>query len=599
MGVCWSTSRGQSSLEGGTETTQREEQQDEQRRDEVWGENGELQEHQSSLGRLSGESSIHFLTRHHRVNLYDVPYRVLHAGGQKKKKTKDTSGGDEEADELPKLSATASRVSLMKYMKGADASEQQQKKKKVSEKRKGVKAQDEEWMNDVAKRYELVSTLGVGGTSTVWLGRDSETREEVAIKILKRPISEKDMPMLYNEILIGSQSWLDNVIPKAGKLHDSMYLCHSKSVFLTQHCYGMVMEVAKGGNLAEYVSATCGTHVNSQGKHVPLAIDEDQARFIFKQVILGVHHMHSSMRTAHRDIKLDNTVIMDDAWMSHVPGKGFLGKSKTQHCPVGRVALIDFQFAYHWAEGSRLSRHKGLMGTPVYMSPELLALRFDTHKHAYDPVSSDIWACGIMLVAMLIGAFPFDDVYSGRKQTMADLEEAIYRLQKRFTWKESPTVKPYLKYISASCIDLIDGMLSFDPSKRSSMSKIQMHPWMKDFESKTFQEAWDRLQEQEQAQNIVEHKFDDESRTRIGKKLSSRNKAVMEMMHIACRPYQEDASILNPDECPDDVRRKELLHSVAIFESPDVAGLVNHHSFRDEHSLEISMGMEDILHTQG
>lgn len=311
--------------------------------------------------------------------------------------------------------------------------------------------------------------------------------------------------------------------------------------------------------------------------------------------------MHSNMRTAHRDIKLDNTVIMDDAWMSHVPGKG-PGKSKTRHCPVGRIALIDFQFAYHWSEGSQLSKYKGLMGTPVYMSPELLALRFDTHsphitgvKHAYDPVSSDIWACGIMLVAMLIGAFPFDD-YSGEKKTMTDLEESIYGLQKHYTWKQSPTVKPYLKYISASCIDMIDGMLSFDPSKRSSMSRIQMHPWMKDFESKTFQDAWNRLQEQDRRiQNSVENKLDDESRTRIGQKLASRNKAVMEMMKIACRPYQEHASILNPDDCPDDQHKKELKHSLALFESPDIAGLVDHHSFCDEQSLEISMGMTDLI----
>jgi len=40
-------------------------------------------------------------------------------------------------------------------------------------------------------------------------------------------------------------------------------------------------------------------------------------------------------------------------------------------------------------------------GTPTYMAPELI------NKDEYDGFKSDVWACGVVLYAMLNGYFPF------------------------------------------------------------------------------------------------------------------------------------------------------------------------------------------------
>ena len=40
-------------------------------------------------------------------------------------------------------------------------------------------------------------------------------------------------------------------------------------------------------------------------------------------------------------------------------------------------------------------------GTPAYMSPELI------NKEEYDGYASDVWACGVVLYAMINGQFPF------------------------------------------------------------------------------------------------------------------------------------------------------------------------------------------------
>ena len=44
--------------------------------------------------------------------------------------------------------------------------------------------------------------------------------------------------------------------------------------------------------------------------------------------------------------------------------------------------------------------------TPVYMSPELIDSRHGLR--GYDGMKADAWACGVLLIAMLLGTFPFD-----------------------------------------------------------------------------------------------------------------------------------------------------------------------------------------------
>ena len=105
--------------------------------------------------------------------------------------------------------------------------------------------------------------------------------------------------------------------------------------------------------------------------------------------------MHSK-HTAHRDIKLDNCLL----YMKTIT-------PSQQRVPA--MKLADFQFVYNLStmERPKTAVH---LGTPVYMAPELLKAQFrqgEVH-HNYDALTADIWACGIWLVTVLVGAFPFD-----------------------------------------------------------------------------------------------------------------------------------------------------------------------------------------------
>ena len=46
--------------------------------------------------------------------------------------------------------------------------------------------------------------------------------------------------------------------------------------------------------------------------------------------------------------------------------------------------------------------------TPVYMSPELINSR--NGAKGYDGRHVDVWASGVLLIVMLLGAFPFDHI---------------------------------------------------------------------------------------------------------------------------------------------------------------------------------------------
>lgn len=145
----------------------------------------------------------------------------------------------------------------------------------------------------------------------------------------------------------------------------------SKYVFL-------VMEYAHGESLHSHLRAA----PNKQFK-------EEKAKIIIKQVLEAAEYLHQN-KIAHRDIKLENIIIDTN----------------------GQIKLIDFGFC---CEASADTKLRMFCGTPSYMSPEIVSRR------DYSGPPTDIWACGILLYAMLCGRFPF------KGQDTKDLYKLIAR----------------------------------------------------------------------------------------------------------------------------------------------------------------------------
>nr|CAD7573347.1 unnamed protein product [Timema californicum] len=100
----------------------------------------------------------------------------------------------------------------------------------------------------------------------------------------------------------------------------------------------------------------------------------------------------------------------------------------------------------------------GFAGTPGYLSPEVLK------KEPYGkPV--DIWACGVILYILLVGYPPFWD--EDQHRLYAQIKAGAYD----YPSPEWDTVTPEAK-------NLINQMLTVNPSKRITASEALKHPWI-------------------------------------------------------------------------------------------------------------------------
>ena len=141
---------------------------------------------------------------------------------------------------------------------------------------------------------------------------------------------------------------------------------------------------------------------------------------------------------AHRDLKLENALLMDDG-------------------PRPRLAICDF--GYTKSTQLHSAFHTGNVGTPSYLAPELLTL---SQGQTYDGKAVDVWAAGVVLYVMLVGGYPFGDLGNGR-ELVRRIASAAYSL---------PVP------LSPSCADLLAKIFVVDPKKRISVADILTHEWL-------------------------------------------------------------------------------------------------------------------------
>ena len=151
---------------------------------------------------------------------------------------------------------------------------------------------------------------------------DKRSGEEVAIKLIKRPLPKIILPNILREIRIQAE---------LGEGH--VNIVDAKAALLTESHLALVMEYAAGGSLTGYVAERW-----QHAQHAGLFLGEDEARYFFRQFIGAVEYCHSHC-VAHRDLKLDNTLLSSDS------------------PPV--LKLCDFGFAKTWTEDANMYTHIG------------------------------------------------------------------------------------------------------------------------------------------------------------------------------------------------------------------------------------------------
>ncbi|KFQ98555.1 Calcium/calmodulin-dependent protein kinase type II subunit beta, partial [Nipponia nippon] len=163
---------------------------------------------------------------------------------------------------------------------------------------------------------------------------------------------------------------------------------------------------------------------------------EADASHCIQQILEAVLHCHQ-MGVVHRDLKPENLLLA-----SKLKGAA--------------VKLADFGLAIE-VEGDQQAWF-GFAGTPGYLSPEVL--RKDPYGKAVD-----LWACGVILYILLVGYPPFWD--EDQHRLYQQIKAGAYD----FPSPEWDTVTPEAK-------DLINKMLTINPSKRITAAEALKHPWI-------------------------------------------------------------------------------------------------------------------------
>lgn len=163
---------------------------------------------------------------------------------------------------------------------------------------------------------------------------------------------------------------------------------------------------------------------------------EADASHCIQQILESVHHCHSN-GVVHRDLKPENLLLASKA-------KG------------AAVKLADFGLAIEIQNDQ--TAWFGFAGTPGYLSPEVLK------KEPYGK-SVDIWACGVILYILLVGYPPFWD--EDQHRLYSQIKAGAYD----YPSPEWDTVTPDAK-------NLINQMLTVNPTKRITASEALKHPWI-------------------------------------------------------------------------------------------------------------------------
>jgi serine/threonine-protein kinase len=197
-------------------------------------------------------------------------------------------------------------------------------------------------------RYEIIETLGCGGTSRVVKARDTIIGRTVALKSFLQGFGKNSEQQFLREAqAIGSLSH-SSIAQLYDVGHDG-----SGAPFL-------VMEFVPGKNLEQLLA---------------------HSRIPFANAAVWVADLASALSSAHRA-----GIIHGDVTPSNIRVTG-----------DDRVKLVDFGVARF---ASQVSGSDRVLGTPAYLSPEQIEGRKQDGR-------SDLFSLGVVLYEMITGARPF------------------------------------------------------------------------------------------------------------------------------------------------------------------------------------------------
>lgn len=232
--------------------------------------------------------------------------------------------------------------------------------------------------------YQLVRLIGSGGMGEVYLARNKNIEQYVAVKALHPKYA--DNPMIRARFK--QEAVMLNSLNHPNIVKFLNFVENEYGVFL-------IMEYVDGCTLEEYITKRNGLIV------------EEKAYPMFAEILSAFSYAHQH-GIIHRDIK---------------PSNIFLDKN-------GHIKIMDFGIAQIISEVNEKTQGGIPMGTPAYMSPEQIYGQPLNQR-------SDVYSLGVLFHQMLTGRAPYDST------TMTDQQIKSYVVNENL-----PRMKSYYPYIS-------------------------------------------------------------------------------------------------------------------------------------------------------
>ena len=260
--------------------------------------------------------------------------------------------------------------------------------------------------------YILKNSLGEGSYGKVFYSEDLDSNEIRAIKVIENSIllHDRHKTSLSREIQIMKDLNHKNIV----KLFDH--------IVTSKHNY-LILEYCSGGDL--------GKKIKEGG------IGLIQTVNYLRQIISALKILKEK-DVVHRDLKPANILLTSDY----------------------TIKLADFGLA------RTINPHslaKSCVGTPLYMSPEVIQNRGgDTNRYEH---SADIWSVGCIVYELLTGKRPF---------AVTDFDNLIPRIEEIL--KSNDFLKNF--NFPGECIDFLKRIFIVDPAKRICFDDFCEHPFV-------------------------------------------------------------------------------------------------------------------------
>uniref|UniRef100_A0A914WY90 non-specific serine/threonine protein kinase n=1 Tax=Plectus sambesii TaxID=2011161 RepID=A0A914WY90_9BILA len=200
------------------------------------------------------------------------------------------------------------------------------------------------------------------------------------------------------------------------KLIEHPHVLHLYDVYENKKYLYLLLEHVSGGELFDYLVR--------KGR-----LTAKEARKFFRQIISALDFCHAH-NICHRDLKPEN-LLLDER---------------------NNIKVADFGMASLQVEGSMLETS---CGSPHYACPEVI------RGEKYDGRKADVWSCGVILYALLVGALPFDD--DNLRNLLEKVKKGVFHI-------------PH--FVPPDCQNLLRGMIEADPHKRLSLAEVFRHGWV-------------------------------------------------------------------------------------------------------------------------